>query len=386
MEALAAYLGWRTRLVAGAAAAYAESRAFALAGTMGSAAVGEVKAKLDGQPRACLDVMQGAALPDDAAEWVVRCRAPARRIGVLLPRTGPLSALADVQLAAAVAAAEVLAADEPGMGELIWHDSGSDAKTAADGAAALVAEGASVIVGPIGADNVRAVTKRLGRSAAIHVPGESVGEASGSAPSLEARVAALVDVALANKAERLIVLVPDNGYGKRVTAAAKARASARQSSVQVVVYPPNTTSFAPVLDPIVAGLGAKVGVLIGDQIQRTGLVVRQLARDGKGPGGSGKTKGPVVLATAEGISDVEAKAGHDVLAGIWVAPAAAPTADTRRFTDAYVRAQGEPPSDQALLVFRALQSAAAGGAAKAAAVHVARVEGGRLVVQAPPSG
>jgi ABC-type branched-subunit amino acid transport system substrate-binding protein len=365
-EAFAAYLVWRSKLAPGAASAYAKSRVGALATTLGTAAVAEVRDKLDGQPRACLDVMLGDGSPKDAAEWIVDCKAPVRRIGLLLPRTGPLSALADVQLAAAVAAAEVLTAEQPGMGELLWHDSGSDARTAADGAAALV----------------RAVTKRVGKSVGVFVPGEPVGDAAGSAPSLEARVAALVDVAVKQKAERIVVLVPDNGYGKRVSAAAKGRASARRASVQVVVYPPATTSFAPVLDPIVSGLGARVAVLVGDQMQRTELVVRQLARDGKGPGA---TKGPIVLATAEGISDVEARAGHDVLGGLWVAPAAAPTEDTRRFAEAYLRVQGEPPNDQALLVYRALANAAAGGAKVAAMVHVARVEGGRLVVQAPPS-
>jgi len=241
-------------------------------------------------------------------------------------------------------------------------------------------------VGPIGADNVRAVTKRVGKSATVHVPGESVGEATGAAPSLEARVNALVDVAVANRADRIVVLVPDNGYGKRVSAAAKSRASAKNASASVVVYPPATTSFAPVLDPVIPGLGPKVAVLVGDQMQRTELVVRQLARDGKGPSAGKGGKGPIVLATAEGMSDVQAAGGHDVLAGLWVAPAAAPTADTRAFTEAFVRVQGEPPSDQALLVFRALQRAAAGGVPVGAAVHVARVEGGRLVVQSAPSG
>lgn len=385
-EALAAYLAWRSRLETGAAAAYAESRVLALSSTLGLAAVGEVKGKLDGAARACLDVMTGAAVPDDAADWVVRCRAPGRRIGLLLPRTGPLSALADAQLAAAVAAAEVLAREEPAMGELLWQDSGSDAKSAADGAAILVAEGASVIVGPIGADNVRAAAKRVGKSATVHVPGESVGEATGSAPSLEARVNALVDVAVSQRADRIVVLVPDNGYGKRVSAAAKSRASAKNASASIVVYPTTTTSFAPVLDPVVPSLGGKTAVLVGDQIQRTELLVRQLARDGKGPSAGKNAKGTIVLATAEGMSDVQAAAGHDVLGGLWVAPAAAPTADTRAFTDAYQRVQGEPPSDQALLVFRALQRAAKGGVPTATPVHVARVEGGRLVVQSAPSG
>lgn len=383
-EALAAFVRWRSRIdVDDAAAAYAERRAAALATSLGRAAVVEVAQSQKESTRQCLDALAGALPPSDAPAWVQRCRAAPTKIGILLPRSGPLSALADTQLAAAAIAIDLLAQDNPQIGDVLWRDSGSEAGTSADGAAALVADGATVIVGPVGAANVRAAKGRVGMAARMITPGEPVAEVTGAAPTLETRVAALVDVALQRGAEKLIVLVPDSGYGKRASQAASKRAEkTKLKSPQIVTYPADTTSFAEVLGPLGKSLSSKTAVIIGDHVTRTEMLVRQLARDGKGPSAP---KGPLVLATAEGISDTEASVGHDILAGLFVAPTAVATPDVTRFVDAYTKAEGTAPPDQALLVFRALAIAFAGSASTSAPAVIVRVEGGHLVVQSPSS-
>ncbi len=385
-EALAAFAHWRSHTgEETATAAYAEARMGALATSLGAAAIAEAAARERGDVRACLDALTGIRAPDGVPAWVERCSAAPLRVGILLPRSGPLAALAPQQLAAATHAVALLQQTEaPGLTEVIWQDAGVDGQAAADGAARLVAAGATAIVGPIGPNNVKAAVARIGASARLWIPGEPVGDVPGSAPTLEARVAALVDVAIERGSERLIVLVPDSGYGRRASGAAKKRSGGtRLGTPQVVTYPVDTTSFGPILDPIGPAIGARTSILIGDAMARTELIVRQLARAGKGP--RRDDAGPFIVATAEGISEAEAGVGHDVLAGMWIAPAAAVSADARAFADAYAQAEGQPPSDHALLVFQAVRAAATGAKAHAAPVQIVRVLGGRLVVQSPRS-
>lgn len=385
-EALVQYAQWRAMIeTEDAAAAFAERRLGALATSIGRAAVAERAGSQRGAARQCLDALAGTAPAGEVPPWVERCRAEPLRIGMLLPRTGPLAALADTQLAAAEVALDQLSARAPGLVDVLWQDSGSDADGAAAGAAALVAAGANVIVGPLGAANVRAAKARIGDAARLVTPGEPVAEVGGAAPSLERRVAALVDVARSHGAQRVVVLVPDNGYGRRVTAAAADRATqVGFAKPKSFTYAETTTSFAPTTDPLLKSLSPKVAIVIGDQIARTELLLRQLARDGKGPGTKG---GPLVLATAEGISESAASVGHEVLGGLFVAPTATASGEGQAFAEAYARRQGEPAPDHALLVFRALALALDGGAqASAQPVVIVRVQGGKLVVEDAPTG
>src|SRR5690606_1971906 len=97
---------------------------------------------------------------------------------------------------------------------LQWRDSGSTTRSAEAAARALVGEGTRVLVGPIGAKNVTAVAGQVQGQAVVIVPGEGRGAAAGVAPSLEQRVRALVDRARAERRDRLVVLAPDNAYGR----------------------------------------------------------------------------------------------------------------------------------------------------------------------------
>ncbi len=330
---------------------------------------------------ACL---QARARGDLATEvpWIGACAPRPLRIGVLLPRSGRLAALADDQLAAAIAAAEVLAASNPAV-EVVWADSGSTPEAAKRGAEELLERGVAVVVGPVGAGNVAAASKTLAGGAAVVVPGEGRGEAIGIAPSLEDRIVALIEHAKQSGAKSLVVLAPAHGYGKRATAAARRAASAAGISLTAETYEDSTTSFAPVVRPSVPALRKGAALLVLDRVARMELLLRQLAREGLSASRAANTGEAMVLSTAEALSLADLGDGHELLEGVWMAPVAWPDQTTQAFIDSYASHEGEPPGDQALLVFRAMARAWQGGAGDPFSATVVRVQGGRIA--APPS-
>jgi ABC-type branched-subunit amino acid transport system substrate-binding protein len=379
--AVAAFAKWREGLPEGAGTAlWAEQRLALLADRLPPEALAEVAAAMPPSPgRVCLEARLGRPTPPGVGAWVAACGTASGGIGILLPRSGPFSAFADEQLAATLAAIEVLGDDH--APPLVWRDSGSTAKSAQSAARSLVAEGVRVLVGPVGPKNVKAVLGEVEGRAQVVVPGEGTGKAAGVAPSLEQRVKALVDVSRARGCDRLVVLAPDNAYGKRAIDAAKAQAAGSSQELVVRTYPPDTTSFQPHVNPIMAALHGNAALLVPDTLSRTDLVVRQLARAGRMPAHD-DVPGIVVLATAEGLSPRGLEQGRDVLEGVWVAPAAARGPEAAAFESAYSRLQGEPPGDQGLLVFHALQQAITGQPGPGAGrTTVTRVQGGRLVVE-----
>lgn len=379
--AAAAFAAWREALPDGQATTlWAEQRLALLADAAPPAALAEVVAAMAPSPgRACLAARLGEPVPSGVPPWVAGCGTASGGIGVLLPRSGPFSAFADEQLAATLAAVEVLAKDRPPP--LVWRDSGSTAKTAEAGARSLVAEGARVLVGPIGPKNVKAVVSEVGGQAQVIVPGEGAGKAAGVAPSLERRVEALVATAKAQGCDRLVVLAPENAYGERATDAVKAASRRFGGEVVVRTYPADTTSFQPVVNPVMTALRSDAALLVPDTLARAEMIVRQLARAGRMPA-HGDVPGLVVLTTAEGLSPQGLSVGHDVLDGVWVAPAAARGLESAEFEAAYARLQGEPPGDQGLLVFYALEQAITGQPGPGAGrTTLTRVQGGRLVVE-----
>lgn len=379
--AAGAFAAWREVLPDGRATTlWAEQRLALLADAAPPQALAEVVAAMAPSPgRACLAARLGEPVPPGVPPWVAGCGTASGGIGVLLPRTGPFSAFADEQLAATLAAIEVLAKDRPPP--LLWRDSGSTAKTAEAGARSLVGEGARVLVGPIGPKNVKAVVSEVGAQAQVIVPGEGTGKAAGVAPSLEQRVAALVDAATAQGCDRLVVLAPENAYGERATDAVRAKTRSFGGEVVVRTYPADTTSFQPVVNPVMTALRSDAALLVPDTLARAEMIVRQLARAGRMPA-HGDVPGLVVLTTAEGLSPQGLSVGHDVLDGVWVAPAAARGLESAEFEAAYARLQGEPPGDQGLLVFYALEQAITGQPGPGAGrITITRVQGGRLVVE-----
>ena len=353
--AVASYATWRSSVADdSAAAAYAQTRVVTLGRTLPPEVLREEAAGLEpGPARRCLEALAGPLeLTEADPAWVKACAGPPTRVGVLLPRSGPLSAFADAQLAAASVSIESLAeGDAPSV---LWRDAGSSKSSAVAGARALVDAGATVIVGPIGGSNVRAVQAAVGSEVPVIVPGEAAHGAVGVAPTLEARVGALVDLAQARGARQVMVLVPDNGYGRRALRAVQAKVS--DDALVVQTYPPDTTSFQPLITPLLGGLRPGGAVLVPDHVSRLESVVRQLIRLDRAPSASGK-EGAMVLSTAEGASAQGLIDTRKILAEVWIAPTAWGSDATAGFEQAFLDAEGRPPGDQELLVHRALQRA-----------------------------
>jgi ABC-type branched-subunit amino acid transport system substrate-binding protein len=385
--ALSALVAWRELLADDAPdAGYAEERISALVSHLDRATL-EALAKAAPGPRAadCLRATLGVDPGAGAPAWVSRCRPLPARIGILLPRSGKLAALADAQLAAAVAAVTVLGRERPVS--VLWRDSGSSPESAKAGANLLVADGAEIIIGPVGAANVRSALVAVGDGRFV-LPGEGTAAARGVAPTLEQRTLALVDLAVASGATQVLVLVPDNGYGGRVEKARDALEPSKSKLLKIIKYPASTTSFSPVLDPHRKALAGGAAIVVGDALPRTELILRQLRRDGfRVAGGRVDKQGTelLVLATAEGLGPDTYGKGHESLDGVIIAPVARPDAASRAFEDEYLAQQRVGPDDQALLVWRALQAAWSGAANTIEArAELARIQGSNLVaVQAP---
>lgn len=372
-RAVAAFAQWRESLADdSAAAAYIDTRIAALGGSMPAQAMAEEAATLEpGPARRCLEALGRVAEPDEEdLAWVRACAGPPVRVGVLLPRTGRLSALADVQLAAASISAATLAGQSA---PVLWRDAGSSPKMAVAGAQALLEDGATVLIGPVGSANVRAVQDAVGARARVIVPGESVAGAQGVAPSLEARAAGLVRLARERGATQLMILAPQNGYGKRALAAIKTEVGPKAVDDLVIqTYPPETTSFSPLITPLFGGLRPGGAVIVPDHVSRLEAVVRQLIRLDRAPSESAKA-GVMVLSTAEGASAEAMVDARKVFANVWMAPAAWRSDASRTFEQAFFDAEGRPAADQELLVFRAFRHALSPADAAPPAVVFAHV-------------
>ncbi len=356
--ALAAYVVWRASVPDDSAAAlYADTRILALGRTLPRVAIQEEAATLGpGPARRCLEALGGDSGPvDDEPSWVKACGGPPTRVGVLLPRTGPLSAFADAQLAAASVSAVSLS--DASVGGFLWRDAGSSKSSAASAARGLLQDGATVIVGPIGASNVRAVHDAVGARVPIVVPGESVSGAVGVAPTLEARLEGLVRLARSRGARQIMVLAPDNGYGRRALKAIEVSVGAKAKDDLVVqTYPVDTTSFQPLITPLLGGLRSGGAVIVPDHFTRLESVVRQMIRLDRAPSADG-SGGVMVLSTAEGVSQTALIDARKVLSEVWIAPTAWSSEGTAVFEQAFLDAEGHPPGDQELLVFRAFERA-----------------------------
>ena len=376
-RALAAYVAWRELLKGDEPdAGYAEERIAGLVVGLDRASLEALAGQAQGPDAAdCLRATIGIDPGDQAPAWVVACRPLPARVGIMLPRTGKLAALADAQLAAAVASVTVLGRERPVA--VIWRDSGSTPETSRKAADLMIADGAEVIVGPIGSTNVRAAIEVAG-SERLLLPGEGTGQARGVAPTLEQRARAMLEFA----GSSVVVMVPTNSYGERVRKALEKDAKSLGKSLKVIEYSPTTTSFGPVVSPILPDLRKGATLIVGDALTRTELIVRQLRREKLRVLGGADKEGEefVVLTTAEGLAPAELGKGHESLEGVIVAPVAWPDTRSRGFEDEFMRQQGSAPDDQALLVWRALEAAWSG----ASLTHrpqaaLLRVRGGKVV-------
>ena len=331
--------------------------------------------------RVCLELASELESARVEESWQARC-APAQsaEIGILLPRSGRFAALADRHLAALTVAMRLVTPDQ-GELELAFEDAGSDEKSAVSAAERLLDRGARTLIGPLGERAAEAVAEAVAGRATVITPGPGRGAAVGVAPTLEARVEALVragaQVGCADKG--WVVLRSRGNYGDRALAAAQTSTSENsgkglkrfeiRSDVQ---YDSKTTSFGPVLDPARAWLNRGSCVIIFDTLGRSEDVARQLRRVEYAIGAEGLR----VFSTAEGL-DAGAVDGRAALAGLVVAPSALPQAGST-FQAEYRLATGRAADDQALLVWAALRLAIWGEAPPQEALVAQFDQGGNL--------
>ncbi len=375
-RALAAFVDWREVLNGDEPdAGYAEERIAALVVGLDRATLESLAGQARGPDAAdCLRAMIGVDPGDQAPAWVLDCRPLPARVGILLPRTGKLAALADAQLAAAVASVTVLGRERPVA--VIWRDSGSSPETSRKAADLMIADGAEVIIGPVGSTNVRAAIEVAGTERLL-LPSEAIGQARGVAPTLEQRARALIEVA----GNSVVVMVPTNGYGERVRKALDKDAKQLGKTLKVIEYSPTTTSFGPIVAPVLAELRKGSTLIVGDALARTELIVRQLRREKLRVLGGVDKEGPefLALSTAEGLAPDQLGKGHESLEGVVLAPVAWPDKRSRAFEDEFTRQQGSPPDDQALLVWRALDAAWSGASqTHQPQASLLRVQGGKV--------
>lgn len=305
----------------------------------------------EGDVGACFRARRAGFVSGEHAGWVGRCTFAPRVVGVSLPRTGPLSALAEEHLAALSAAVELLA--ERRDVEVLFRDSGSTPASAADAAAALLARGAEWIVGPAAATQVPRVAAA---GAPMVIVGEPSGSQLGAAPALGARLRALLAHARASGKRRVLVLTPASAYGD--AAAAKTRAAADTMDdlrLEQATFAADGSDLPTVLDRIAGTIGEGTAVLVPDALARAVFVVQQIRR--REPDG----QRALILLTAEGLAPGSLARAGRALEGDIFAPLVGPAADVARFDEAFFRREGTRPSDQARLVFRALARAWSGG-------------------------
>ena len=189
------------------------------------------------------------------------------RVALLLPLTGSQSGLAVAMLNAAQLALFHFADKRM---ELLIHDTRGTPEGAADAAALAIGDGASVILGPLLADSVRAATPAaraanvtvLGFSSDRSVAGDGV-FTMGFLP--DAEVQRVVGFARSRGLRRFAALVPDNDYGAQVVAALDRAAEGAVIS-RVQFYDPGAGDFSAAVRQL-ANYEARRGALESQRFQ-----------------------------------------------------------------------------------------------------------------------
>ena len=374
-EAVVAFAAWRSELKESAPEiGYVEERLRSLLATTSIEQLSRLALTAPDAAAACLRARieePRAALPN----WLAACQGGERSIGVLLPRSGRLSALADIQMGAISASVEVLSREQ---GRKVWWvDSGSTSDSVKVAAQKLEQKGVDVVVGPIGRSNVKSASTVLGGERLI-IPGEAPGKIVGVAPSLEARIHALVEHAKSESAPGIVLWSPDNSYGRRCQKGLRVSAKKiRIKQLKILSYSGDQSGFSSTVKESEKALQSGAALLVCDALPRVEFALRQLQRS------SVSASGGLVLSTMEQLEPSALFAPRAPFDGVVVAPVAAPGAGSSAFEVTYSDRQGRAPSDQALLIWAAMSRAWEGGAAservESAMPSLHRIQGGQLV-------
>ncbi len=158
------------------------------------------------------------------------------RVALLLPLSGPSSALGQAMLDAAIMAVYDIGADQI---ELMPHDTATSPETAADAARAAVNDGARLIVGPLLAADVEAV-KPVAQQANVPILAfSSTASLAGNGTYLLSfqpgpEIARIVAYARAKGASHFAIFAPRTPYGDLAVTAMQDAVSANQSTLDVV--------------------------------------------------------------------------------------------------------------------------------------------------------
>ncbi len=172
------------------------------------------------------------------------------RVAILLPLSGSSRALGQAMLNAAQLAMFSFAGE--GF-QLTPHDTGGTPNGAAAAAHAAITEGASLVIGPLLAPSMRAVTP-LAQAAGVPVIGFSSDRTvaaegiytMGVLPGDEVR--RVIGHALAKGIYRFAAVAPDNAYGAAVLEVFQSTVEAGGGMVERIrLYDPMATDFAPVI-------------------------------------------------------------------------------------------------------------------------------------------
>lgn len=197
------------------------------------------------------------------------------RLGLLLPLSGPSAPIGEALLEAAQLA---LFDMRERRILLLPRDTKGTAEGAAEAAQAAITDGAEVLLGPVFASNITAVTS-IAQSANIAVIGFSTDRTVvakgiyilGFTP--EDQIVQIIDYASKRGITKFAALIPESTYGERVTSVlGKAITERGGELIQVEPYPEDTNGFT---EPVKR--------LANYDVRRTALLEEQAALEAFGP-------------------------------------------------------------------------------------------------------
>jgi ABC-type branched-subunit amino acid transport system substrate-binding protein len=194
---------------------------------------------------------------------------PIVRVGLLLPFS-----LRPQDAAALYNAAELALFDHGGPNTLlIPRDAGADQASATAAAAALVSDGADIIIGPVLREGVAGAAE-VARGGNIPVIGFSSDRTVGGngvyllSFQLEDEISRMVSFAASRDVRSIALLAPSNEYGRRVESALRAEARLHGVTVTAVqLYnrsDADASAAATALANTLRGAGAGQGILIAE--------------------------------------------------------------------------------------------------------------------------
>lgn len=300
----------------------------------------------------------GAQAPGDSAFPTIDVTIPESeriKVGLILPLTGEQGSLGQAMLNAA----QLALFDATGSSiALVVRDDAGAAGPAAQAAESAIADGAQIILGPVFAQNVKAIGP-IARGKGINVVSFSTDKTvagngvyvMGFLPGLQ--VDRIIGYSTRQGLKRIAALLPQSPYGQTVAASLQKAASRTGASVvRLDYYDPGSADAAFAagqLGEFIASGGQVDAVLIPEGDQRLLGIVRSLPKFGIDPLQT-RLLGSTLW---EGVGF----AGDPLLAGAWYA--APDPAGRGQFRANYQRLYGSEPPRLAILAYDAVLMAAA---------------------------